>query len=58
MQLTYSALRWDALDHKQRVQVLLAAKLSTTLASTRWLQLTTSEQSALDCLDWCRVLRN
>ena len=58
MQLTYSALQWDALACTQRVRVLLAAKLSTGLASARWSQLTTSEQSALYCLDWFRILRN
>jgi hypothetical protein len=58
MQLTYSALQWDTLAQTQRVRVLVAAKLPTALASSRWSQLTISEQSALYCLDWFRVLQN
>ena len=56
MRPTYSTLRWDALAHTQRLRVLLAAKLPTSLAIARWSQLTASEQSALCRLDWFFIL--
>jgi hypothetical protein len=56
MGLSYSTLRWDALAHTQRLRMLLAAELPTSLATARWSQLTASEQSALCCLDWFFIL--
>jgi hypothetical protein len=58
MELSYSALQWDTLPQAQRIQLLLAAKLPTSLASAHWSQLTTAEQSDLYHLDWFFILRN
>ena len=58
MELSYSALQWNALAQAQRLEVLLAAKLPTSLASAHWSQLTTAEQSDLYHLDWFFILRN
>jgi hypothetical protein len=56
MQLTYNAIRWDALSYTERARVLAAAKLPAALANASWSQLTSSEQSALYCLDWFGIL--
>jgi hypothetical protein len=58
MELSYSALQWDALAPTQRSTLLLAAKLSPSRALAHWSQLTTAEQSVLYCLDWFFILGN
>jgi hypothetical protein len=57
MELSYSALQWDALAPTQRFTLLVAAKLPpSSRALAHWAHLTTAEQSALYYLDWFLIL--